>query len=358
MPSQRSIVDSLLLPQVLPYLADFDGDATWLMFSDDDDVWHPRRVESYAASVRGASASVTSMHSPVCAVNSSPLEAGSGRGGGVLAASVRSDQLIVRKSDATEGADNYWSILTRLWQWRGYFEATPAEELKSIYSDIHYCLFTFPSMKRGATTRPECLVEPLGGAVNWMYLWRQDHGGNPQHTEQQKSRLRPIVVEGLERFFGRAAIRKRFYADMAHAMGVSEERVTGSVTVDSMVGGFADEATRAEGFLELCRVSLRSGAMTLDQVLQSEARASDAALANDQLRATLFPGAAPAPSHQEVGGADEVSERISAGTNSVVSAYKSARLEQMAERGFSYARLDVAAVTDAFAGCMAKRRFF
>ena len=55
---------------------------------------------------------------------------------------------------------------------------------------------------------------------------------------------------------------------------------------------------------------------------------------------------------------DEVSERISAGTNSVVSAYKSARLEQMAERGFSYARLDVAAVTDAFAGCMAKRRFF
>ena len=264
----------------------------------------------------------------------------------------------MRRSDASEGADNYWSILTRLWQWRGYFEATPAEELKSIYSDIHFCLFTFPSMKRGAVTRPECLVEPLGGAGNWMYLWRQDHGGNPQHTEQQKSRLRPIVVEALVQFFGRAPIRKRFCADMARAMGVSEERVTGSVSVDSMVGGFADEATRAEGFLELCRVSLRSGAMTLDQVLQSEARASDAADANDPLRATLFPGSVAAPHKEVVGGADEVSEHIAAGTNAVVSAYKSARLEQMAERGFSYARLDAAAVVGAFAGCMENRRFF
>ena len=48
----------------LKYLDGLDPHETWVFFSDDDDVWHPRRTESYAAAVRGAPPTVSTMASP------------------------------------------------------------------------------------------------------------------------------------------------------------------------------------------------------------------------------------------------------------------------------------------------------
>ena len=195
----------------LPHLAAFDGQSTWVIFGDDDDIWHPRRAESYAAAAREASGATVAMASPVYAINTRPLPA-QGRLDG-------KDLTLVRCEERAGGADNYWGVMARLHLWRGYFEETPPVELKSIYSDVHFSLVVAKHLKHGQRTRAHCIVLPRG-EDNWMYLWRQDHAGNPQHTEQQKSKLRPIVKDALVRFFSAPPNKKRFCAEMAEAIGL------------------------------------------------------------------------------------------------------------------------------------------
>jgi hypothetical protein len=328
---------------LLPYLEQLDPDTTWLLFSDDDDLWHPRRVESYVMAARSAPLALAAVMCPRCAVNKVSLPSGT-----AVESIDASRHLLVRESTQGNGADNYWSIATRLWQWRSFFEATPVEELKSIYSDVYFAMFTMPSMHREKERgiRPGAsIVHPVGDASNWMYLWRQDHAGNPQHTEQQKGRLMPLVQEGLASYLGQAEVRARFCTEMALVVGKRVSDVAPRVTTESMVAGYLEELVRLEGFLELARVSLRTGAMTIEQVMRSEAKANEDA--GDELRKTLYPGESRrrgrrARSAAEV--AADVNARLHDGTQAIISAYKAARLEAMAERAFSYQQLTALAV--------------
>ena len=50
-------------------LADDDGDATWCVFSDDDDLWHPDRVAAYDAAIAAAARDAEVLVSPVYGAN-------------------------------------------------------------------------------------------------------------------------------------------------------------------------------------------------------------------------------------------------------------------------------------------------
>ena len=367
---------------LLPRLQGLDARSTWVMFSDDDDLWHPRRAESYAAAVRAAPESLRSLYSPVYGVNTQELELR--RDGSVV-----TEQLTMRRSSLQDGTDNYWSMVTRLEAWRAYFEATPALELKSIYSDVDYSHFAFPGRAgtAEARTRPEHVVAPLG-QENWMcaeapralppslvcprplrpesrvvssygrYLYRQDHAGNPQHSEQQKTKLTPLIKEALESYFSKPKHKKRFCADLVGMMGMPAmaAMMEPLTTVETMASGYIDNLATAEGAIELFRVMLRRD----DGPSLAELKASKFGEAqmekekdkvDDTVHAALFPHAAREQAYaekQQAGVLGDLFNTVSSNSDVVNTAYKSARLEAMSSRGYVYEPVTVKAVLSAF----------
>ena len=99
---------------VLPQLEDLDAHSTWVAFGDDDDLWHPRRMESYVAATAAAAAPISAVFSPVYAVNSQALPELPQHVG----ARIRPEHLLIKHCTPTEGTDNYWSIAVRLATWR------------------------------------------------------------------------------------------------------------------------------------------------------------------------------------------------------------------------------------------------
>jgi hypothetical protein len=349
---------------VLPNLEVHDPVSTWVLFFDDDDVWHPRRLESYAAAAKAAPESVDKMFSPVYALNTEALRDTLADGSGDV---IRREQLILKTCSEDEGTDNYWSITTRLSVWQSFFAAWPAVELKSIYSDVGFCHFLFPQdvSRPGSRAAPEHVLTPLGND-NWMYLWRQDHAGNPQHTEQQTSRLMPVVRQALESYFGRPRNKKQFVENMAGAMGPAMSGMAAMFetvfTLDMMVSSYIEPLVNAEGAIELFRMLLRCGAMTLEDVKRSnfgEKIHGRADTGDDAIRAAMAPNAVrqervydQVSASASQTGLGELFSKVSGNTMAIVHAYKTARLDLMAKRGFTYEPLSANSVQAAFITCM------
>ena len=116
-----------------------------------------------------------------------------------------------------------------------------------------------------------------------------------------------------------------------------------------MVDGFLDEMVRAEGHLELFRVALRTGLMSVEDVLSSQAVAA-AADPNDPLRAAIFPESAD-------GNARRADSETHGRTQGNVAAYRDARIRLMEARGYTYEALTSTDVFEAFNQAMANRLF-
>ena len=371
----------------LKYLDGLDPHETWVFFSDDDDVWHPRRTESYAAAVRGAPPTVSTMASPVHAVNIRPLAPGS---------HIDERALALRRHEDGDATDNYWGLITRLQLWRDYFDDTPAAELQSVFADVHFSMVTKRRSNYQSGSRLP-LVHALGGEGNWMYLWRQDHQGNPQHTEQQKSRLTPIVKQGLEQYFSRPVNKRRYCADMAKTMGMPTATLDmgGSrggrakstrkggrgvsdgalstleqvATVDMMTHAFLDDIVKAETAVELFRINLRMGGKSADDLLAAESgllegrgRAGPGAESDASYRASLNPAAAKADEYaqrirEQPGVFGTLGAQLMDHTDTTMSAYKRTRLGLMEAKGYGYEPLTPKAVHEAFMRTMMDRAF-
>jgi hypothetical protein len=121
----------------------------------------------------------------------------------------------------------------------------------------------------------------------------------------------------------------------------------------AMVEAYLDDMLRAEATIELFRVSLRGGFMTIEQARLSEQKAAQEPV-DDPLRTSLFPESARrrrADEELRAAGSDANGDLVFEHSAAAVSNYKTARLEAMASRGYRYAEVTVDAVARACDAC-------
>ena len=389
---------------VLPYLASRDAQDTWLMFSDDDDLWHPERYKSYSEAVHFAPADVKAMRSSVYAINTQPLPAGMPPDNSMLKIV---DERANRHVFEDVGPGNYWDITCRLEIWQQYFRQVPASELQGVYADVDFALYLFPGPTKRARDCESgggmlqlmeafehnlristlALVRP-SSASNWMYLWRQDHNDNPQHTERQKALLSPIVRAALDETFSTTETQRLYVDHLAHfylsmiptdklpeniawalTLAENEEQrfdVMRTVVLQinagrtpSMVHSYLGDLIQREGRIELHRVGLRNGQDLEALINTCEAKR----LRPGDNHSLLFPHEAEtlqqyAALTSEAGYQGLMARQVSDHQEEFLTAYERARLQQLSEHNYMHQEVSTQFITLAFRKAIQQHGFY
>lgn len=152
-------------------MAHLDGASTWILCSDDDDLWHPQRVAVYMTAMKDRGPA-DMYECAISAINRVDLPAG----------------CWPAESQCTlldSGTSNYFNLCASLNLWRRFLQETPVEDLRGPYADVQLCYWL-----RTAAAIWQLVEAPPGV---WMYLWRQGEDGHEQHISRIERLLTPIV---------------------------------------------------------------------------------------------------------------------------------------------------------------------
>ena len=175
----------------------------------------------------------------------------------------------------------------------------------------------------------------------------------------------------MESYFGRPRNKKRFVDSMARRMGAGMGGMAAMFesvfSLEMMVSGYVEPLVNAEGAIELFRMLLRSGSITLDEVKRSNfgEAIQSASLEDDddekrrEFRAAMAPNAVRQEQRYDTiksgasqSGLGDLFSKVTDNTVAIVQSYKAARFELMSKRGFAYEPVSAKAVQAAFITCM------
>ena len=133
-------------------------------------------------------------------------------------------------------------------------------------------------------------------------------------------------------------------------------------TVDMMVNGFLQDVVSAESSIEIYRVNLRSGMMSLDEIDLNGGKTPRTPEEAELIRATLNPEVAQTFEYakkvrSQKGPLADLGSKIFDHTSETMEAYKRTRLKLMAAKGYAYEPVTPKAVHEAFMRCMMGRSF-
>jgi hypothetical protein len=141
----------------------YDSKQTWLVFSDDDDIWHPQRTECYSKELLAASQALPNTLAVYSQIFTEEHNS-------FLAKHTLSNpwKLPVEPLECLTRGE-YWSRCTRLRTAQQFFDGCMAEVLQHKYWDL--CFVKFLRTGHNYSTiafQPEC----------WMYCYSRQYKGN------------------------------------------------------------------------------------------------------------------------------------------------------------------------------------
>lgn len=213
--------------------------SSWILFGDDDDLWHPCRLQTYVECMQ-RHGPVDIYESTVSAVNDKDLPEG---------CMPEASQYTLLDSDLA----NYFNLCVSTKLWQGFFEQTPAQNMGSPYADVEFCHW----LQRQAATWHRVDV-PAGV---WMYLWRQGAKGHGHVVRVERS-LTPVVKAALRQAISddqAAQFGCKQFRMVAHRLGEAQDLslVTPGVGRDVVERLYLHRIVKAERNLELWRAGAR-----------------------------------------------------------------------------------------------------
>ena len=216
----------------------------WVGFTDDDDIWHPERLETFyigIARVEGQ-ATVTQLRFPWFAVrrDGAPTSCENVRSAAQVEAMLRRGhgQLWNTDADGTTTSE-HWTAVARLELLAAFFVAAPAKLLESRFADLAWERFSaahaFDSQGRPVVPGGESVVVKWTSGQPWMYFYNVAPGGSmrancqkmPDSDAHASSGIdaptaaeREVATRLLREMPGQKAAKLRAEGD-----GVGEERL-------------------------------------------------------------------------------------------------------------------------------------
>ncbi|CAE8618610.1 unnamed protein product [Polarella glacialis] len=246
---------------IMQYVSALEAESTWVLFSDDDDLWHSSRVSFYKSVIAASNCPALSsiLSAGGCAINTENISGSAPSPG----------QYYIDP----EGDGNYQFLCVRLSVLQNFFAEVHEPELQGPFADLCFVTWVFRKQQHGSHLK----VEPPEGM--WLYMWRHESAaGQPQQRHRRVlNNSMSLMVELVLRdtFADPAILHQERHAlqnwvasicedgtSAADFVSGQEDHVITDILVrwhvssdDLMVSG-ACELTQWERWIELARLDL------------------------------------------------------------------------------------------------------